>query len=267
MDNEIFNFQLGNDTVIFTDTLKKHYPYISKTPRDHESIFLVTKGNLLYEKNGIEDIIKEGQIGYISKGSVDVSYAYQCDEVSYIAVNFCFERENTFHRKSLPFKTLCSKNTFYNYEKLFKEALNNFLSKTPGYITICNGIVIQIIGLLYNEYMICDTRMRKARQIENAIEYLKKNYDKLDFKISDLAYQVYMSEKNFRRIFYEVYNKNPYTFLQEFRINKSKILLLNTYKTISDIALQCGFSDVYSFSHCFKKHAGVSPIEYRANGI
>ena len=95
------------------------------------------------------------------------------------------------------------------------------------------------------------------------MEYLKKNYGDPDFKISNLAAVVNMSEKHFRRIFLDVYKKTPYLFSQEFRINKAEILLLNTAKSISDIALQCGFSDVYSFSHSFKKHNGMSPSEYR----
>ena len=51
------------------------------------------------------------------------------------------------------------------------------------------------------------------------------------------------------------------------KINKAEILLLYTSKNISDIALQCGFCDIYSFSHCFKKHTGMSPREYRAAHI
>ena len=50
MKDELFNYQLSDDTVIFTDTLKKDSPYISKKPRNHESLFFVTKGELLYEK-------------------------------------------------------------------------------------------------------------------------------------------------------------------------------------------------------------------------
>ena len=72
-----------------------------------------------------------------------------------------------------------------------------------------------------------------------------------------------MSDKNLRRIFSEVYHITPHEFLREFRINKAKILLLHTQETITNIALQCGFSDVYSFSHCFKSLIGISPKEYR----
>lgn len=263
MKNEIFNYQLSDDTVIFTDTLKKDLPCIFKKPRNHESLFFVTKGKLLYEKNGKAEVVSEGQVGYIARGSIDQSSAYLFDEVSYIVVNFCFCRQNPAPQKTLPFETVCSEGITYNYEKQFKQALNCFLSKAPGNITICNGIVLQIIGQLYNEHNIVETDFSKMKRIEKAIEYLKQNYGNSDFKISDLADIVNMSEKHFRRMFLDVYKKTPYLFLQEFRINKAEILLSNTAKSISDIALQCGFSDVYSFSHSFKKHNGISPREYR----
>lgn len=263
MENSIFNYQLFKDTVVFADTLKKYAPYISAKPRNHESLFFVTKGSLLYEKNGEAAIVREGQVGYIAKGSIDQSSAYQYDEVSYIAVNFCFDLENNAPEKTLPFETLCSEGIAYNYEKQFKQALNCYHSKTPGYMAMCNGILLQIIGQLYNEFKIDVGDLAKMRRIEKAIEYLKQHYGNADLTISDLAYVVNMSEKHFRRIFSDIYHKTPYLFLQEFRIHSAEVLLSNTTKSISDIALQCGFSDIYSFSHSFKKHNGVSPIEYR----
>ena len=263
MKDELFNYQLSDDTVIFTDTLKKDSPYISKKPRNHESLFFVTKGELLYEKPEKTEVVREGQVGYIARGSIDKSGTFSCDEVSYIAVNFCFDRKNATPKKTLPFETVCSEGITYNYEKQFKQALNCFLSKAPGNIAICNGIMLQIIGQLYNEHKIEDADFLKMKKIEKAIDCIKKNYCNPYFKISDLATVMNMSEKHFRRIFLDVYKKTPYLFLQEFRINKAEILLLNTKKSISDIALQCGFSDVYSFSHSFKKHNEVSPTEYR----
>lgn len=262
MKEEVYCYQLSNDTVVFTDTLKKGSPYIARKPRNHESLFFVTKGTLLYEKDK-RSIVRQGQVGYIARGSVDASSAYLCDEVSYIAVNFGFDRQNVYPQKTLPFDLLCSEGITYNYEKLFRQALNCFLSKTPGYLAICNGIMLQIIGQLYNEYRIIDADLKKMNRIEMAIEYLKQNYGDSDLKICDLAKTVNLSEKHFRRIFFELYQKTPYLFLQEFRINKAEILLLNTTKSVSDIALQCGFSDVYSFSHSFKKHTELSPMEYR----
>lgn len=259
MEDAVFNYQLQTDTVVFTDSILKNAPYVSLIPRNHESLFFVTKGNLLYEKGEHKAIIKEGQVGYIARGAVDKSSAYNCESVSYIAINFSFS--DTPLPSTLPFNTLCSKNVSANFETLFFEANNYFSLKSSGYMAICNGIILKIIGLLYDEHT--STDFNKAEKLAKAMEFLKDNFHNPDLKIALLAEKCHLSFKQFRRIFQDVYNKTPYAFLQEFRINKSQILLKNTQKSISEIAIQCGFSDVYSFSHSFKKHTGISPAKYR----
>mgnify|MGYP002570304722 FL=1 len=77
-----------NDAVFFCDTLTSGNPYISDKPRKHDSFAFVTGGTLGYEKQGKTMQIRQGEIVYIAKGSVDKSSAYGCDAVSYIAVNF-----------------------------------------------------------------------------------------------------------------------------------------------------------------------------------
>lgn len=263
VNNNFFNYQLSADAIFFEDTIKKGSPYIAETPRNHESLFLVTNGTIMYENSKVRQVVHKGQVGYIARGGTDMSSAYNCDSVSYIATNFSFAKGQNDTRRTLPFDTLCSGGDFFSYEKLFKDALNSFMIKSPGYRLVTDGILMQIIGHLYNEYIMAGENLKKIKKIEKATEYLKNNYDNPEFKISTLANTVNMSEKHFRRLFFDVYNKTPYAYLQDFRINKAEILLLNTSKSVSDIASQCGFSDVYSFSHCFKRHMGISPTEYK----
>lgn len=45
------------NAVFFEDSLKTGKPYISSGPRNHESLFFVTKGNLLYECDGIKEVV------------------------------------------------------------------------------------------------------------------------------------------------------------------------------------------------------------------
>lgn len=252
-----------NDAVFFCDTLKKNKPYISFEPRNHDSFAFVTNGTLGYEKEGKTVQINEGQIAYIAKGSIDKSSAYNCNAVSYIAVNFNFNRNSVLSNLSLPFKTICSVRNIYKYEKLFKEAINEYNLNLQGSKIICNGILCHIIGLLYNDFAFDNINRKMANKIEIALDYLNKNYQRSDLKISECAEWAGISEKHFRRLFFDVYDKKPHEFLRDFRLSKAESLILNTSKPISDIALQCGFADVYSFSHCFKRHFRISPKAYR----
>ena len=255
---------LKNDAVFFEDSIKKDYPYIARKPRDHESLFFVKKGNLLYERDGKKVIIKEGEVGYIAKGSSDSSGAYMCNEVSYYAVNFCIDKTSANLSGNLPFPVLCSSGSLhYPYGSLFKKATLESGLKNDGSDYLVNGILLEIIGYLIKEFEIRNSNVYEFKKIDTAVEYMKLHSEDSELQISNISEIAKMSEKNFRRIFKKVYGQTPYVFLQKYRVEKAGILLKNTSKTVSEIALLCGFSDVYSFSHCFKRHLGISPQGYR----
>lgn len=151
----------------------------------------------------------------------------------------------------------------YKTEELFQTALDEYNSANPGSQIICSGILRQIIGLIYNNYALEKAGENKIAKIENALNYLKENYSRSDLKISTLSKIENMSEKHFRRLFFDIYSKNPYEFLRDYRLTKAKVMLLDSSKQISDIALDCVFSDVYSFSHCFKSVFGIPPKAYK----
>ena len=261
MQSEAFIYT--NDAVFFCDTLIYGKPYISSKPRNHDSLAFVTDGTLEYEKQGKIVHIKKGQVAYIAKGSIDKSSAASCDSVSYIAVNFNFDEHAASSNYNIPFKTVCSNQNTCKYEKLFQKAVNEYSLNLPGSKMICEGILCQIIGMLYNDLTFDSINYKLSNKIEIALDYLNQNYTRSDFKISEMVEITGISEKHFRRLFFDTYKKKPHEFLRDFRLNKAELLILNTQKQISDIAFQCGFSDVYSFSHCFKREFGISPTDYR----
>ena len=63
--------------------------------------------------------------------------------------------------------------------------------------------------------------------------------------------------------FKEKYGISPSEYVAELRISKAKELLLNEDINISEIAQECGFSSLYSFSRAFKENVGISPIKFR----
>lgn len=256
----MFDYNLSSEINIFKDTIYKGLPYISSRPRNHESLFFVTDGALLYEKDGKKSIVKKGQVGYIARGGIDTSSTYLCESVSYITTSFAFEN-NKIH-PTLPFQTVCGVKSVY-YEALFTKAYNIYTSKLPAYNILTKAILLEIIGSLYKDFCLPKVKSQSIETIEIAIEYIKNHFSDSDFRISEIATVCKVSERNLRRLFVSVYNKGPFDFLQEFRINQAEILLANTTKSITQIALQCGFSDIYAFCHCYKKHRNFSPSAYR----
>ena len=99
-------------------------------------------------------------------------------------------------------------------------------------------------------------------EIGEVIEYIHKNY-KEQISVDDMTAEIHMSKFHFIRMFRRVMGVTPYSYLTNYRINKSKELLRSTSMSISDIAGECGFLDPGNFIVQFKKRTSLRPLQYR----
>lgn len=100
------------------------------------------------------------------------------------------------------------------------------------------------------------------KQIQSAARFIYDNYDK-DITLAKAAKHVHMSESYFSKKFKAVTGLNFSEYIVSTRIKKADELLINTNKSVSEIAELCGFSDANYFGDVFKKKKGLSPNKYR----
>ena len=67
--------------------------------------------------------------------------------------------------------------------------------------------------------------------------------------------------------FRERYGKTPIEYLTAVRINQAKLLLVNTHRSVGQIAKLCGYENTYYFSNTFKKQVQMSPLQFRQKSI
>ncbi len=67
----------------------------------------------------------------------------------------------------------------------------------------------------------------------------------------------------FARTMKLIFGLTPTQYIAKSRLGKASNLLLQTEKSISEIAQICGYSDHSAFSRAFKKATGAKPIEFR----
>ena len=82
-------------------------------------------------------------------------------------------------------------------------------------------------------------------------------------EIQTLAELMHLSVSQFERRFKKLLNTTPLKFINKVRVDKSCEILINSYLTISTIALDCGFFDHSYFTKIFKKQMGITPLVYR----
>lgn len=98
--------------------------------------------------------------------------------------------------------------------------------------------------------------------IEDAIEYIKDNYNK-NISLDDVSRIVNISPYYFSKLFKEEIGEGFIEYLTGIRINKAKDLLDNSQMSMKEICSEIGYSDPNYFSRIFKKNVGVSPTEYK----
>lgn len=72
-----------------------------------------------------------------------------------------------------------------------------------------------------------------------------------------------ISLHHFLRLFHEVHGLTPHQYLARRRICLAKQLLEESDMTVSEVAVQLGFSGVSAFGRMFKQQVGCSPTAFR----
>lgn len=123
-------------------------------------------------------------------------------------------------------------------------------------LRLCHGIIRSFIGLQMN----CD-RITSRLDIDLTIEYMHSNVGE-KLVLEDLALVANMSPSHFARVFKKEMGKSPISYLNDIRLKKVKRLLMLGEYSITEIALECGFSSSAYLSAAFQKAFGQSPSDY-----
>jgi AraC family transcriptional regulator len=87
-----------------------------------------------------------------------------------------------------------------------------------------------------------------------------------DLSLVDAARACGLSRGHFTKAFRVATGLTPHQWLQRYRIDKAKHLLLSPALTIAEIALSCGFADQSHLTRVFSRLVGDTPAAWRRRG-
>lgn len=84
--------------------------------------------------------------------------------------------------------------------------------------------------------------------------------------LEDIAAAGHVSRSKCCQIFRRFMGQSPIDYLNTYRLKVSRDLLAETTKSVTEIALACGFNHLSYFSRLFLRTYGCTPSEYRTQG-
>lgn len=104
---------------------------------------------------------------------------------------------------------------------------------------------------------------REVGYIQNAIAYIRYNFQKPDISVASIAQAVNLSPNYFGTLFKRHMKKSCLSFVKDIRMKFASSLLQNTSLTVAEISEKCGYSNLPYFVWDFRKAFGNPPQKYR----
>src|SRR5215467_754770 len=100
-----------------------------------------------------------------------------------------------------------------------------------------------------------------VQRINRVIDYLRANLSR-QIKLEELAKVACFSDFHFHRIFGAVSGETLNGFTNRIRLEKAARLLRYSDRSLTDIALDCGFSSSATFARAFRSGYDTTPTEF-----
>ncbi|QBJ86441.1 AraC family transcriptional regulator [Chryseobacterium gleum] len=138
--------------------------------------------------------------------------------------------------------------------QLFKETkMNNTSFKLSA-----NQLLLHLFSELTKEK---GSKERKPVWVNQINEILHENAAE-NLTLTGISDTLNIHPVHLSRDFHKYFHCNLGEYIRKIKVNKS-IKLLHSPSSLTDIALECGFSDQSHFIRCFKENLGITPLKYR----
>lgn len=256
-------------------------PYVRHT-HDFTEINLITNGTIIESVNSRVYRLTQGSVVIMHKG--DVHETTWAANASGMLVRFIPDklRIETSELQVIPgynalFKTThsddnplqeatvlhLSNDVFYTAQNILLQIGEEFSEKPDGYRAQIRALLTQYIILLSRHYTQTATVLsHRFFTLAQTIQYIEQNFSE-KITVDELAEIAGMKRRNFVKVFHKATGHAPIDYLIHYRVSQAAFLIRERPINMTEIALNCGFSDSNYFARQFRKIMHMSPTEYR----
>ena len=149
--------------------------------------------------------------------------------------------------------------------KLITEIYHEKESAVPAYELLCLSKLYALWHIVYPHTIspARDTRDYSDETLQkDMVSYIQTHFSE-HITLSDIAAAGHICQNKCCVIFRRYLQQSPIDFLNAYRLNISCGLLKHTSKSISDIALSCGFNHSSYYTKLFQRKYGCTPSTWR----
>lgn len=245
-------------------------------------ITYVKEGSMHYRINNRSFHLKEGDIIFCNSNALHSGEMENQEDCSYIPITFDPKLIYGFFQSTICTRyvdpviqnlAVCAVHIDYSekWHETFRDRMLEVISldkKKPDFYELDISIRMQLLWRLLVEHLphqpvSTASDFTEYERIRRILAYIEQNYMN-QITLDDISEHIHLCESECTRLFKRHMNTTLFSFLQEYRIERS-LEYLNTKESISSIAEKTGFSDSNYYSKVFSKIKGCSPREYRKN--
>ena len=209
-----------------------------------EDIFTVHKNEFL--------IIKPNSVHHFE------SPKYSKVWVSVFSKDFISDFADVIKGKKSDINTFCCTDNEMKY-------LNEFLlnENQSDIFTLKAGLYI-IASRFLKSAVLTNANESYSDIAHKIINYTEENFQK-DISLKDIANILGYEYHYLSRIFQGIFHTNFKTFLNQYRFEYAKNLILKSDKSLTSIAMESGFGSIRTFNRIYKEMSGTTPGTHRKN--
>ena len=229
----------------------------------NDVFFFVLEGECYLNIDAETHIIRRGQLAFLPKGKLR-RYTQMSENFALYEMSFTAESSGENLMSALG---LAEQNYVIDVEdtdelkRLFESSVRIEMAKNPLYSISAAANVLNVIRLYGEARARLDSGERN--RFSSVIRYMNEKLAE-DITLTDLAERACMHPTYFVKKFGLAFSIPPMAYLNRLRIYKAMSYLSSSELSIEEITELVGIRDRSYFARLFKKHAGVTPTEYRA---
>ncbi|WP_127584178.1 helix-turn-helix transcriptional regulator [Paenibacillus koleovorans] len=149
-------------------------------------------------------------------------------------------------------------------EPLFEKIVNEYIQEKPGYAFMLRGLLMELLTVWIRQLSEKDAKSDDWR-LSKAMRALSEEPEQ-NWSVEELAKLCGYHPTYFTKLFRERFGVGPKHYLLENRTKVAKRMLLEN-KKLEEIAERLQYGSIHYFSTHFKKATGLTPSEFRQQGV